>query len=116
MFNVKIIGGDQSSGTSGAGTSVLVAQTAQLYGIYAFNSAASTDYYLQVFDSATVPADGATPLMVFSLPHNQSLSQQFNDSYTFKNGIYVCASTTAKTKTLAVANDVFIQLSYRLMT
>ena len=115
MFNVKIIGADKNQGPVGAGKDTLVVGSAQLYGIYAFNSSTTTDYFLQVFDSATVPADGATPELVYPLTKGTNQQLQFGDGYVFAAGIYVCASTTSKTKTIATTNDVILQVNYRVM-
>lgn len=63
--------------------------------------------YCQVFDSATVPADTATPVIVFAVPATGSASYDNQQGIVFADGVAVCISSTAHTKTIAGALAVF---------
>ena len=66
--------------------------------------------YLQIFDSATVPADGAVPMVSIAMAANSSFA--FSEiPMTCANGIYMCLSTTQNTKTLAGADMVLLAYS-----
>jgi hypothetical protein len=69
--------------------------------------------YLQIFDSATVPADTTAPLVCIAIPATSTASWDPEGASgrsvgeTFTNGCAVCLSTTAATKTVAGAVGVF---------
>jgi hypothetical protein len=63
--------------------------------------------YLQVFDFAGVPADGTIPLLSRSIPIGDSLTLQWNNGHPFSQGLFVCNSTTAASKTLGAADSIF---------
>jgi len=65
------------------------------------------DAFLQVFDSATVPADTAVPMVSVPVANG---TVQFYDTPTgipLVNGLAVCLSSTQATKTLA-GNGIFV--------
>lgn len=83
-----------------------------LYGVSGYNSGPAQ--FLQVHDSATVPADTAVPLAVISIPTLSNFSIDFG-SYGLglkKAGIVICNSTTGPTKTIGAA-DCFITARFK---
>jgi hypothetical protein len=72
-----------------------------------YNSKASAQF-IQVFDSATVPADTSVPLYTFTAAATSNFSldlHTFGD--TFGAGIVVCNSSTGPTKTIGSADCFF---------
>lgn len=68
--------------------------------------------FLQVFDSATLPADTTVPLISISVPAGGTFLLNFAPfGLLMQNGIAVCNSTTAATKTLGSA-DSFISAAF----
>jgi hypothetical protein len=66
--------------------------------------------YAMLFDSASLPADGAAPLWMQSMAAATSVVKELAwppDGLWFQNGIWICISTTASTKTLAAADLIF---------
>lgn len=63
--------------------------------------------FLQVFDATTLPADGVLPLFSRSIPTADSLTLTWTTGVTFEQGIIVCNSTTAASKTLGAADSIF---------
>lgn len=106
FFNITPVG----SGGSVAG--VLVKVTAgRLHWISVFNGNAAQRFF-QVFDSATVPLDGAIPTYIQALSATSSSAKELAfppEGFKFTNGLYVCTSSTGPTKTLAAA-DLFYTL------
>ena len=57
---------------------------------------------IQVHDTATVPANGATPTLRLRAAANQNWGLELdNKCWSFAHGIYVCASTTDDVLTLS---------------
>jgi hypothetical protein len=64
--------------------------------------------YLQVFDSATLPADATIPMMIFPLATGQTMVLTVPGvGIPFQNGIVVCNSSTMATKTIGAADSLF---------
>ena len=77
-----------------------------LYGISGYNSGAAQ--FLQLHDSATLPADTAVPALPISIPAAGNFSIDFGMyGMKFGAGIVVCNSTTGPTKTIGAANCWF---------
>ena len=73
-----------------------------LFGVFGYNSGAAG--FIQIFDSATVPADGAAPDIVIAVGATSNFQLMIGDrSYPFVNGISYCFSSTGPTKTLSTA-------------
>ncbi len=69
--------------------------------------------YLQVHDSATTPADTAVPILSFIIfPGANFFFDRTMLEWPFSKGIYICASTTLATKTLAATNDLFLMTQH----
>lgn len=82
-----------------------------LYGLSVFNSKGSAQW-IQLHDSATLPADAAVPLATFTLATVANLVLEFGlYGLSFVNGIVVCNSSTGPTKTIGSA-DCFITARY----
>lgn len=95
-------------GTAGSSIS---AKRGRLYKASVVNGGA-TAYYVQIFDKATAPIAGDTPIWVDRLPANGSCPLQFDEGLYCVNGIGIAISTTPTTLTLAAANDAFATLQY----
>lgn len=64
--------------------------------------------FIQLFDSATVPADGVAPVWVIGIPAASSFAIDFGTSgLPFASGCAVANSTTGPTKTQGSANCFF---------
>lgn len=83
-------------------SAVVSAEEAWLDEVVATNSSAGV-LYLQVFDSATVPADTTASYVTIAIPATSTVSwdPRGNKGQKFDNGISVCLSSTAVTKTVA---------------
>lgn len=92
-----------NSGVAASGVIKNAAGT--LYGGVFMNSNAATRY-LQIFDSATVPADGATPLLSIPVPAGTAFPFGYIRGRAMANGIAWCTSTTFATKTLGAADAI----------
>lgn len=75
-----------------------------LFGISGFNNNAAAQF-IQIHDVQGVPADGAIPVVVITVPTvaNFSMDWIFPGRY-FRRGIYICNSSTAATKTIGSAD------------
>ena len=77
-----------------------------LYGISGYNSGGAQ--FLQLHDSATLPADTAVPAVVYPIAATSAFSFDFGMHGMACNvGIVVCNSSTAPTKTIGAANCWF---------
>ena len=79
---------------------------ALLYGFTVYSSNASAQF-VQVFDAATLPADGATPVVVFSVATVSDKGVQWLPARSFLTGIVICNSSTGPTKTIGSADCFF---------
>jgi hypothetical protein len=80
-----------------------------LYGFQVLNTLAAAQF-IQLFDSQALPADGAVPVCVFTVPTNPANLSVFwgvGAGRFFQQGIVMCNSTTAATKTIGAANCFF---------
>lgn len=88
--------------------SIIVKPTAgYLLGLTA-NSTNVAAQYILLFDSATVPSNGAIPTTSFTVPLASHLAVYFNTpGRAFQTGIVACNSTTAATLTIGAADTYF---------
>jgi len=64
--------------------------------------------FIQFHDATALPADTAVPVWVANIPANGNLNIPLSIyGRVFANGIVVCNSTTAATKTIGAANCFF---------
>jgi len=71
-------------------------------------SSKTTDQFIQVHDSATLPGDTAIPRVIFRVPSNSNFSLDFGTyGRSFVNGIVVCNSSTPTTKAIGAADCWF---------
>lgn len=78
-----------------------------LYGLSGFNSKASGQY-IQLFNSATLPADAAVPVLVQFVPAASPFAFDFGIyGRGFSTGIVACNSSTLATKTIGSADCWF---------
>lgn len=76
-----------------------------LYG-FTISSTKATAQFVQVFDAAVVPADGAVPLISKSLPAQDAVGFSWLPGRTFNVGIIICNSTSQASKTLGSADCI----------
>jgi hypothetical protein len=105
--SITLTAPDNATSTALEASRIAKASAGTLFTISGFNTL-STDQFIQVFDSSTLPANGVVPAIVFIAFGNS------NFGYTggirgraFTSGIVVCNSTTAATKTIGAANCLF---------
>lgn len=78
-----------------------------VYGLAGYNSKASAQF-IQIHDSATAPADTAVPAINITVAATSNFSIDFGFyGMNFVNGVYVCNSSTAATKTIGAADCQF---------
>lgn len=72
-----------------------------------YNDSASGQY-IMLFDSTTLPANGAIPIFRFYLASKATGSLPLGDGLAFSQGIVVCNSSTGSTKTIGSADCDFM--------
>lgn len=77
-----------------------------LYGFTVSNTNASAQF-VQVFDAATVPADGAVPILSLSVPGGNGTGFNWIPGRAFLVGMVLCNSSTQATKTIGSADCLF---------
>lgn len=63
-----------------------------------------TAQYIQIFDTTSVPANGAVPIMTYPIGVNITLNLDFGNGRQFLNGVTICNSSTAATLTIGTAD------------
>ena len=77
-----------------------------LYGFTVTNTKASAQF-VQVFDAATLPGDGAVPLIAKSVPAGDAVGFAWLPPRRFEAGLVLCNSSTQGTKTIGSADCLF---------
>ena len=96
-----------SSSVAYVASQIIKATPGTLYRLSVFNSLGSAQW-IQLHNSATLPADTAVPVAIYTVPTIANLVIDFADiGRYFSAGIVVCNSTTGPTKTIGSANCWF---------
>ena len=97
--------------TAYAASIIAKATAGTLYMITGYNS--GPDQFIQIHDSATLPANAAVPKVIFLVPAASNFSYDLgNYGRYFAAGITICNSTTGPTKTIGAAN-CWIDVQYK---
>ena len=83
-----------------------------LHMITGYNSSDNSQF-IQVHNSSVLPANGVAPQVVFTVPGSSNFSFDLGiEGRYFSNGIVICNSSTAATKTIGSA-DCWIDAQYK---
>lgn len=99
--------GTRANSSAYEASRILKASAGTLISLLVYNSKASTQF-IQLFDSATVPADATAPVALFEV--GASSARSFDVPVTgipFATGISVSNSSTGPTKTIGSADCYF---------
>lgn len=89
---------------------VVKSSRGSLVGVFMHNGNVGARF-LQVFDSPTVPVDGAVPVFSFPVAAGQVFIPNFPAfAVPFPTGISICTSSTFQTKTVGAADALFTAL------
>lgn len=95
-----------------AKSAIIKAAPGRAFQINVTNTGGSTEY-LQIFDSATVPADASVPLLSIVVLAGATAGVDFGFwGRGFSAGITVCLSSTQATKTLVGTSVGFFDATY----
>ena len=79
-----------------------------LRSINGYSSKASAQF-IQLFDATALPADGVAPDFVIPVGATSAIPPTYmGDGLPFYNGLVICNSTTAPTKTIGLADCYFV--------
>ena len=92
--------------TALAASLVIKASAGKAFEIRGHNDSGSAQY-IQVHDAASLPANGAVPEEVFTVPADSNFAITFPQGKQFSTGIVVCNSSTLATKTIGSADCWF---------
>jgi hypothetical protein len=82
-----------------------------LFGFSGYNSKASAQF-IQLHDASLLPAEAAVPVATFTVAASSNFSLDFGlKGRKFDNGIVICNSSTAQTKTIGSA-DIWVDAQY----
>ena len=98
------------STTALAASLIVKADKGTLYGLTGYNNKSSSQF-IQIHDAASLPANGAAPVIVFTVPATTSFSLDYEVGREFQTGIVISNSSTAATKTIGSA-DCWFDVQY----
>lgn len=105
--NVSAAAPNNSNSAAYEASRVAKATGGQLYSVIGYNSKASAQF-IQIHDSATLPADNAVPLVVITAAASSNFTIDFGmRGMQLTNGIVVCNSSTGPAKTVGSADCWF---------
>jgi hypothetical protein len=82
-----------------------------VYSLDGYNSNAAARF-IQLHDAASLPSDGAAPVLFISVPASSNFALSFGpNGRTFAKGCVICNSTTGPTKTIGTA-DFWFDVQY----
>lgn len=99
-----------ASSTELASSIVVKSGPARLWGFTVYNSNAAAQFIL-VFDANSLPADGATADIVFTVAASSHLPINYIPGRAMLRGLVMCNSSTEPTKTIGSA-DCFFDVQY----
>lgn len=88
---------------------VVKASAGNIFEISGYTTSAG---FVQIFNSTTVPADTAVPIISFAVSANSNFSRKFEKPVRFGTGISVCHSSTQATKTVS-GNVAWFEVLYK---
>ena len=96
-----------STSTAQEASRIAKASAGTLFVVSGYNNS-SSDQFILLFDSATLPANGVVPKIVIMASALSTFGYKAPDAgRAFANGIVICNSSTAVTKTIGSANCLF---------
>ncbi len=96
-----------AASTAYATNIVVKGSAGNLYGLFGYNSKTSAQF-IQCYNSATLPADTAVPIITFTVPASSNFSLSTgNLPMNFSTGIVCGNSSTGPTKTIGSADTWF---------
>lgn len=91
-----------------AASKILKASAGTLISLTVSNTKVSAQF-IQLFDSATLPADAVVPMASYKVPASDGRSFDIPiTGMAFANGIVACNSSTQATKTIGSADCIFL--------
>ena len=98
------------STTALAASLIVKADKGTLYGLTGYNNKSSSQF-IQIHDAASLPANGAVPKIIFTVPATTSFSLDYEVGREFQIGIVMSNSSTAATKTIG-SSDCWFDVQY----
>lgn len=106
--NYELLPNNRNS--NGLANSVVIPGAHELYGFMVSNTNAVAQF-LQVFDLAVLPADGTAPNILFQVGGSSDKGVQWLPARKLLQGLVICNSSTAGTKTIGAA-DCFFDIQF----